>query len=35
MGGGKRIIAFASTLVPIMGGLYVLVALVVIVMNVG
>ena len=30
MGGGKRIIAFASTLVPIMGGLYVLVALVVI-----
>ena len=35
MGGGKRIIAFASTLVPIMGGLYVLVALVVIVMNLG
>ena len=35
MGGGKRIIAFASTLVPIMGGLYVLVALVVIIMNLG
>ena len=35
MGGGKRIIAFASTLVPVMGGLYVLVALAVIVMNLG
>ena len=33
MGGGKRIIAVASTLVPFMGGLYVLVALIVIVMN--
>ena len=33
MGGGKRIIAFASTLVPFMGGLYVLVALIVVVMN--
>ena len=33
MGGGKRIIAVASTLVPFMGGLYVLVALMVIVMN--
>ena len=35
MGGGKRIIAFASTLVPFMGGLYVLVAVVVVVMNAG
>ena len=33
MGGGKRIIAFASTLVPFMGGLYVLVAVIVVVLN--
>ncbi len=33
MGGGKRIIAFASTLVPFMGGLYVLVAIIVVVLN--
>mgnify|MGYP000326264690 CR=1 FL=1 len=35
MGGGKRIIKFTSTLVPFMGGLYVLVSLVVLVMNIG
>ena len=34
MGGGKRIIKFTSTLVPFMGGLYVLVSLVVLVMNI-
>ena len=33
MGGGKRIIAVASTLVPFMGGLYVLVALIVVLLN--
>lgn len=33
MGGGKRILRFTSTLVPFMGGLYVLVAAVVIVLN--
>ena len=33
MGGGKRIIAVASTLVPFMGGLYVLVAIIVVVLN--
>ena len=33
MGGGKRIIRFTSTLVPFMGGLYVLVALVIIALN--
>lgn len=33
MGGGRRILRFTSTLVPFMGGLYVLVAVVVIVMN--
>ena len=33
MGGGKRIIAAASTLVPFMGGLYVLVAIIVVVLN--
>ena len=33
MGGGKRIIRFTSTLVPFMGGLYVLVALVMVVLN--
>ncbi|WP_295587365.1 sodium:alanine symporter family protein [uncultured Oscillibacter sp.] len=33
MGGGKRIIRFTSTLVPFMGGLYVLVAVVVVVLN--
>ena len=33
MGGGKRILRFTSTLVPVMGGLYVLVALVVIALN--
>ena len=33
MGGGRRIITFASTLVPFMGGLYVLVALIVVVLN--
>ena len=33
MGGGKRILRFTSTLVPVMGGLYVLVAAVVIVLN--
>lgn len=33
MGGGRRIIAFASTLVPFMGGLYVLVALIVVALN--
>lgn len=33
MGGGKRIIRFTSTLVPFMGGLYVLVALVMVVIN--
>ena len=33
MGGGKRIIRFTSTLVPVMGGLYVLAAVVVIAMN--
>ena len=35
MGGGKRILKVTSTLVPFMGGLYVLVSLVVIVMNIG
>lgn len=35
MGGGKRIIQVTSTLVPFMGGLYVLVSLVVLVMNIG
>lgn len=33
MGGGKRIIRFTSTLVPFMGGLYVLVAVVMVVLN--
>ena len=33
MGGGKRIIRFTSTLVPFMGGLYVLVAIVMVVLN--
>ena len=33
MGGGKRIIAAASTLVPFMGGLYVLVAVMVVALN--
>lgn len=33
MGGGRRILRFTSTLVPFMGGLYVLVALVSIVLN--
>ena len=33
MGGGKRIIRFTSTLVPFMGGLYVLAALVMVVLN--
>jgi len=35
MGGGKRIVKVTSTLVPFMGGLYVLVSLIVIVMNFG
>lgn len=35
MGGGKRILKVTSTLVPFMGGLYVLVALIVLVMNIG
>ena len=35
MGGGKRIVKVTSTLVPFMGGLYVLVSLIVIVMNIG
>ena len=35
MGGGKRIIQVTSTLVPFMGGLYVLVSLVVLVINIG
>ena len=35
MGGGKRIVKVTSTLVPVMGGLYVLVSLIVIVMNFG
>lgn len=35
MGGGKRILKVTSMLVPFMGGLYVLVAIVVIVMNFG
>ena len=34
MGGGNRIIRFTSTLVPFMGGIYILVALVVLVLNV-
>ena len=34
MGGGKRILAITSTLVPFMGGLYVLVAIIVIIMNI-
>ena len=33
MGGGKRIIRFTSTLVPFMGGLYVLAAIVMVVLN--
>ena len=33
MGGGKRIIRFTSTLVPFMGGLYVLAAVVMVVLN--
>ena len=33
MGGGKRIISFTSTLVPFMGGLYVLAAIVMVVLN--
>ena len=33
MGGGKRIIRFTSTLVPFMGGLYVLVSVVIIALN--
>ena len=33
MGGGKRVNAVASTLVPFMGGLYVLVALIVVLLN--
>ena len=33
MGGGKRIIRFTSTLVPFMGGLYVLVAVAMVVLN--
>ncbi len=35
MGGGKRIMKVTSTLVPIMGGIYVLVSLVVVVMHIG
>ena len=35
MGGGKRIVKVTSTLVPFMGGLYVLVSLIVIMMNFG
>lgn len=35
MGGGKRILKVTSMLVPFMGGLYVLVAIIVIVMNLG
>ena len=35
MGGGKRIVKVTSTPVPFMGGLYVLVSLIVIVMNIG
>lgn len=35
LGGGKRIIKFASTLVPIMGLIYVLVAIIMIILNIG
>lgn len=35
MGGGKRVVKATSTLVPVMGVLYVLVAVVIIVMNLG
>ena len=35
MGGGKRMIKLTSALVPFMGGLYVLVALIVLVLNLG
>ncbi|MDK7721998.1 alanine/glycine:cation symporter family protein [Peptoniphilus lacrimalis] len=34
LGGGKRIIQFASTLVPIMGVIYILVAIVMIILNI-
>ena len=35
VGGGKRIVSLSSTIVPFMGGIYILVALVVTVMNIG
>ena len=35
LGGGKRIVAATSAIVPIMGGIYILVALVITVMNIG
>ena len=35
MGGGKRILKVTSTLVPFMGGIYVLVSIIVIIMNIG
>lgn len=35
LGGGKRVVKATSTLVPIMGSLYVLVAVLIIVMNIG
>ena len=35
MGGGKRILSITSTLVPFMGGMYVLVAIIVVVLNIG
>lgn len=35
LGGGKRIVSATSTIVPIMGGIYILVALIITVMNIG
>lgn len=35
LGGGKRIIKFASTLVPVMGIIYVIVAIIMIILNIG
>ena len=35
LGGGKRIVSATSTIVPVMGGIYIVVALIIVIMNIG